>query len=176
MSRITHKEIEDKRLITHPVQFRVYEYLKQYEYVWFCDIPAYSMGGSDGFQHYMMDSIKLLNVNTDERYGLIIDNIKYKLDELLYKCERNNNILMIYVSDSGLWMETNTTYNPNTFAPNIGIMLRCKMIPRVNGGIDVEQILSNKASEEMAKGINKEILNGLTNLGEKNNYMYLLIG
>ena len=55
-------------------------------------------------------------------------------------------------------------------------MLRCKMIPRVNGGIDVEQILSNKASEEMAKGIDKEILNGLTNLGEKNNYMYLLIG
>lgn len=150
MKRITHKEIEEQNLITNPVQLRVYEWLKQFKNVWFCDGPIYvqtvhtEVPYLDGVKivpdcrTYEMHTERLCSLKVGENGWTdqkCVSEVKYHIEKKLRQCHATNNILMIYVSPNGLWGEGNTIYDPKDFEPRISILPRWRMIPRDNGGI-----------------------------------------
>lgn len=143
MKRITHQEIEEGNLITDPLQLRVYEWLKQYNNVFFCDGPIYSPITVEGINHYEMRTERLCSIKVGDNGWSIqksFREITYVIEKELRQCTSTNNVLMIYVTPSGLWMESDIIYCPKDFEPHRGTLIRWRKIPRVNGGIKVEPI------------------------------------
>lgn len=178
MKRITHKEIEEGNLITDPLQLRVYEWLKQHKNVWFCDGPIYSPITVEGIKHYEMRTEKLCSIKVGDNgwsFQKSFREIRYIIEKELRQCTSTNNILMIYVTPSGLWMESDVIYSPEDFEPHMSILIRWRKIPRANGGYDAEEELSGQLSESFAKGIDKEIVKQLKGENYYDNHKYLLL-
>lgn len=164
----------------------IYEWLKEKPNVRMVCSPVGQVAYQDGITMYSASYVTC--IRRFNGLSLVSDLQKY-LDE------NKDELVVFHLTGGELYQERNT-HDPYSFMEvkqfefRVGVahLQKTESIEIQTGysyeeiadlkayGFDVEGMLSNQASEEMAKGIDKEIIEGIKNLYEKNDYMYLLIG